>query len=192
MAYNYEYPYADMSRANVDWLLNEMKELKTTVDTLIEEFADVDAIVSTCNAYTDEQVTILRQLIASNTSSIQNLSNRLDSNINSLTNLIADTELAIMVDVNNKYVRNQQAIAQQWTDMVNYINSQLLDVKVRNFFTGELTTIQAMFDYLSRFHLVDAATYTEVTGLNTYAYYEAKNKTYEEVTVDSKNFFEVP
>ena len=192
MAYNYEYPYADMSRANVDWLLNEMKELKATVDTLIEEFADVDAIVATCNAYTDSQIQTVKALISANTASITTLSNRLDTDINSLTNLIADTETSIMVDVNQKYIRNQQAIAQQWTDMVNYINSQLLEVKVRNFFTGELTTIQAMFDYLSRFHLTDAATYTEVTGLNTYAYYEAKNKTYKEVTMDSKNFFEVP
>lgn len=34
MAYNYEYPYADMSRGNVDWLLNEMKALKKQVEEI--------------------------------------------------------------------------------------------------------------------------------------------------------------
>lgn len=34
MAYNYEYPYADLSRANVDWLLNEMKALKKQVEEI--------------------------------------------------------------------------------------------------------------------------------------------------------------
>ena len=34
MAYNYEYPYADLSRANVDWLLNEMKALRAQVEEI--------------------------------------------------------------------------------------------------------------------------------------------------------------
>lgn len=34
MAYNYEYPYADMSRGNVDWLLNEMKALKRQLEEI--------------------------------------------------------------------------------------------------------------------------------------------------------------
>ena len=34
MAYNYEYPYADMSRSNIDWLLNEMKALSAKVDEI--------------------------------------------------------------------------------------------------------------------------------------------------------------
>ena len=34
MAYNYEYPYADMSRGNVDWLLNEMKALRAQVEEI--------------------------------------------------------------------------------------------------------------------------------------------------------------
>ena len=34
MAYNYEYPYADLSRANVDGLLNEMKALRAQVEEI--------------------------------------------------------------------------------------------------------------------------------------------------------------
>ena len=34
MAYNYEYPYADMSRSNIDWLLNEMKSLRAQVEAI--------------------------------------------------------------------------------------------------------------------------------------------------------------
>ena len=34
MAYNYEYPYADMSSGNVDWLLNEMKALRAQVEEI--------------------------------------------------------------------------------------------------------------------------------------------------------------
>ena len=192
MAYNYEYPYADLSRSNVDWLLNEMKDLKSLVDKMIEEYGNINEIVATCKKYTDDQISELKTLVDANTTGLVAINNRLTNTINDLTTLIDATETAILIDINNKYVRNQQAIAQQWTDMVNYINNQVIDIKVRNFFTGQLTSIQAMFDYLAHFHLDDAATYTEVTGLNTYAYYEAKNKTYEEVTMDSKTFFEVP
>ena len=192
MAYNYEYPYADLSRSNIDWLLNEIKNLKSLVERMIEEYGNVNQIVSTCNSYTDDQVAELKALIEANTSGLVSVNNRLTNTINDLTTLIDATETAILIDVNNKYVRNQQAIAQQWSDMIDYITNQVIDIKVRNFFTGQLTSIQAMFDYLAHFHLDDAATYSEVSGLNTYAYYEAKNKTYEEVTMDSKTFFEVP
>lgn len=34
MAYNYEYPYADMSRTNIDWLLHEMKSLRAQVEEI--------------------------------------------------------------------------------------------------------------------------------------------------------------
>ena len=40
MAYNYEYPYADLSRANIDWLLNEFKAFKARLDDLYSHAAD--------------------------------------------------------------------------------------------------------------------------------------------------------
>lgn len=40
MAYNYEYPYADLSRANIDWLLNEFKAFKARLDDLYSSAAD--------------------------------------------------------------------------------------------------------------------------------------------------------
>ena len=40
MAYNYEYPYADLSRANIDWLLNEFKAFKERLDDLYSQAAD--------------------------------------------------------------------------------------------------------------------------------------------------------
>lgn len=39
MAYNYEYPYADMSRSNIDWLLNEMKSLRAQVEEIYSDAA---------------------------------------------------------------------------------------------------------------------------------------------------------
>lgn len=35
MAYNYEYPYTDPSRANADWILNRIRELTSTIDNFV-------------------------------------------------------------------------------------------------------------------------------------------------------------
>lgn len=191
MAYNYEYPYADLSRANTDWLLNEMKKVKSTLEQLIEEFADAEAILGRANEYTDTQCDALRVLIEANAERIETVNSSLSTTIEALGSLVNDQDLRLEEMIDSNMLRNQQELIAQWNRTVEYVDNHLASAKVRNFFTGELTSIQAMFDYLSRLHLENAGTYTEVSGINTYAYYEAKNQTYEYVTMNSKTFFEV-
>lgn len=37
MAYNYEYPYTDAQRGNLDWIINTMKDITSNIDELIEQ-----------------------------------------------------------------------------------------------------------------------------------------------------------
>ena len=191
MAYNYEYPYADLSRGNVDWLLSEMKRISETLNQLIDEFKDAEAILGRANEYTDEQCRVLRNMIQTTNTRVESINQTLTRNIDALAAFVNDQDLRLEEMIDTNMLRTQQQFVEQWNATVDYVDNHLAAAKVRNFFTGELTSIQAMFDYLSRLHLEDAGTYTEVSGLNTYAYYEAKNQTYEYVTMNSKPFFEV-
>lgn len=42
MAYNYEYPYTDPNRTNIDWILNKIKELEDRVAELEERVAALE------------------------------------------------------------------------------------------------------------------------------------------------------
>lgn len=93
--------------------------------------------------------------------------NYIDSQIDSVN---ARTDAAI--SANNVYIFDQ-------------IAKDLIDVKVINYFTGELVTIQEMFDYLCQFHLTNAITYSQLsTRQKTYDELAALNITYTELAIN--------
>ena len=88
--------------------------------------------------------------------------------VNALTDL--------KIEQNNEYILDRVA-------------EGIVNVKVLNYFTGELITVQDMFNYLSEFHLENPITYTELAAANiTYTAYAALNMTYTELAVKGKSF----
>ena len=184
MAHNYEYPYTDPNRYNSDWLLNKMKELEGRLDGIVEEAVRITKI------YVDErlagyqaQITAIKLEIDKLYKQDDEISAEIVQQVSRLEGLISDAERkaeSLFVISNNRtdlqIQRNNEYIFHEIEDNI------LANITVINYFTGENTTVQDMFDYLASLHLQNAITYTELANKNlTYNALIEKNITYTEL-----------
>ena len=184
MAYNYEYPYTDPNRYNADWLLNKMKELEGHLDGILEE------ALKLTKEYVDIRLSEYQAQIAQIRNEIQAVSDRTDGiseemvqQVARLEGLISDAERnaeSLFIIANNrtdmKIDRNNEYIFREIEDNI------LANITVINYFTGEHTTVQDMFDYLASLHLQNAITYNGLRDKNlTYAELISKRITYTEL-----------
>lgn len=184
MAYNYEYPYTDPNRYNADWLLNKMKELEGRLDGIVEE------TLALTKTYVDNRLETYQSLIESIRREIVEVSQRTDT----LSVHVADEVLRLeakILDAERK-AESLFIIANNRTDLQiernnEYIFREIEDnilgnITVINYFTGERTTVQAMFDYLAMLHLQNAITYNGLRDKNlTYTELIAKSISYTEL-----------
>lgn len=184
MAYNYEYPYTDPNRYNADWLLNKMKELEGRLDGIVEEALRLTKI------YVDErlagyqaQISDIKREINKLYAQDDEISAEIVRQVARLEDLIADAESkaeSLFIISNNRtdlqIQRNNEYIFHEIEDNI------LANITVINYFTGENTTVQDMFDYLASLHLQNAITYTEFADKNlTYNALIGKSITYTEL-----------
>lgn len=184
MAYNYEYPYTDPNRYNADWLINKMKELERRLDGIVEE-----ALART-KVYVDERLVTYQTQIAEIRREIKDVSDRTGElsaemirQVMRLEELIADAERkaeSLFTIANARtdlqIERNNEYIFQEIDDNI------LGNITVINYFSGERTTVQDMFDYLASLHLQNAITYDGLLDKNlTYTELIAKSITYTEL-----------
>lgn len=184
MAYNYEYPYTDPNRYNADWLLNKMKELEGRLDGIVEETLNLT------KEYVDERLAGYQAQILEIRREIKTLSDRDDEisedllrQVNRLEGLISDAEQkseSLFIIANNRtdlqIQRNNEYIFREIEDNI------LSNITVINYFTGEHTTVQDMFDYLASLHLQNAITYNGLRDKNlTYTELAAKSISYTEL-----------
>ena len=184
MAYNYEYPYTDPNRYNADWLLNKMKELEGRLDGILEEALQLT------KEYVDTRLSEYQAQIAQIRKEIQAVSDRTDviseeivRQVVRLEELISDAERqaeSLFIIANNRtdlqIERNNEYIFREIEDNI------LANITVINYFTGEHTTVQDMFDYLASLHLQNAISYDGLRDKNlTYTELIAKSITYTEL-----------
>ena len=184
MAYNYEYPYTDSNRYNADWLLNKMKELEGRLDGILEE------ALKLTKEYVDRRLSEYQEQIAQIRKEIQAVSDRTDElsaemvqQVMRLEGLISDAERqaeSLFIIANNRtdlqIERNNEYIFREIEDNI------LANITVINYFTGERTTVQNMFDYLASLHLENAITYNGLRDKNlTYTELINKRITYTEL-----------
>lgn len=72
----------------------------------------------------------------------------LDTKIYNLGESLKDI-MDLKIEENNEYIFES-------------IASEIIGIKVLNYFTGEKVTVQEMFDYLAQFHVADGITVTEL------------------------------
>ena len=184
MAYNFEYPYTDPNRYNADWLLNKMKELEARLDGIVEE-----TLVLTKN-YVDSrletyqsQIDSIRREILSVSQKTDTLSEHVTDEVLRLESKILEAEReaqSLFIIANNRtdlqIERNNEYIFREIEDNI------LGNITVINYFTGERTTVQDMFNYLASLHLQNAITYNGLRDKNiTYTEMIAKSITYTEL-----------
>lgn len=176
-----KYPYTDFHEMNLDWLLEEMKALDAKVDAAI---ADITATVeANVKAYIDEELADLNREFA-----------QLKLEFADVKHATEDMEAfiaAYVIDVNARldglktYIDNQIISTNSRTDaliasnnemIISQLSETLRSLTVINYFTGQETSMQDMFNYLAMLHLNDsidydtmaqrAKTYTYLAGLN--------------------------
>ena len=190
-----KYPYTDFHELNLDWLLDRMckleDELNDALETLSTEIYN--------QVMTDLQPTL---------TGLRNDLNALTNDYNTLRGQFEelDTEFdAFTAHVNSQiislqnYVDAQAAACNEYTNLRiaqnnDYILSELTQylsqIKVINFFTGELVSIQNMFDYLASLHATDALDYdTMALRAKTYTELAAFNKTYTELVMSGNTWY---
>ena len=85
--------------------------------------------------------------------------------------------MALLIQQNNEYLLSE---------METYLNQ----IKVINYFTGELVTIQDMFNYLASLHLTDSIDYDEMAlRAKTYSQLALLNITYTNLALHGNTLY---
>ena len=191
MVFN-EYPYTDFHELNLDWLIQEMKDLDERIDGLHDELkaeltAELTVYVNNRLAVTEAKFEVLKAdvehelgVIEANFNLLRGQFADLDQTMNDyidyINGRIADIQAEISADIAGVNARTDALIASNNEYLLSVMSTYLSQIKVINFFTGELVSIQDMFNYLAGLHLTDsidydtmalrAKTYTDLANLN--------------------------
>ena len=188
MAYNYEYPYTDPNRYNSDWILSKMKDIEARLDGIVEE------TVRQTKIYVDKQLEFYQDQVNDVIAQFHDLEKLVDNSINAI-----DDKLLASIEAMDKKVEDVRKEAQTLfieanarTDTLIRQNNEyifreiedniLSNITVINYFTGERTSVQDMFDYLAQFHLESSINYNQLAEKNiTVSELIAKRITYTEL-----------
>ena len=187
-----KYPYTDLHELNLDWLIQQMKDLEHRIDGLHDELkaeltAELTVYVNDRLAVTEAKFAVLKAdvehelgVIEANFNLLRGQFADLDQTMNDyidyINGRIADIQAEISADIAGVNARTDALIASNNEYLLSVMSTYLSQIKVINFFTGELVSIQDMFNYLAGLHLTDsidydtmalrAKTYTDLANLN--------------------------
>lgn len=200
-----QFPYSNFHELNLDWILQKIKELDEKVDSI------EDRILKQANAYTDQQISILRRdfaeleadftafksdinaqfaaYTAKQDKAFSDYQKLVNANIDLLEQEIRDAraELKTMLRQANAYT--DASMSMLLLQLPDIITKNIKNAKVYNLLTGKYVTIQAMFDFLCLFHAPGALTCTGVFERNnTCTEIQQYNNTCNEFITDARNF----
>ena len=187
-----KYPYTDIHELNLDWIIQQMKDLDHRIDGLHDELkqeltAELTVYVNDRLAVTEAKFAVLKAdvehelgVIEANFNLLRGQFADLDQTMNDyidyINGRITDIQAEISADIAGVNARTDALIASNNEYLLSQMSQYLSQIKVINFFTGELVSIQDMFNYLAGLHLTDsidydtmalrAKTYTDLANLN--------------------------
>ncbi len=158
--------------------IEQLGRVCTKINEVIESMNNLSVdILGQANAYTDAKVAgfqiqvdqiiaefnrIVAEIEADNTEFKQEVNDKIDE-LEREVDYFNQALIATTEAINN---RTDIAIAQNNESLLAQMRTYLANILVVNFITGEEMSIQDMFDFLCKYHLEDALTYTELGTKN--------------------------
>ena len=196
--FQHGWPYSNFHDLNLDWILQKIQEYEERLDGIVDE------AVAQANAYTDQKISEFRNdfndlvaevkqevadMLATVDNAIEDLTQEQQqfiedatTKINAINSRVDELENSISASVEGMRAYTNQAIRDNNEMLYEYIESELIDVHVVDYFTGQEVTIQEMLDKLAQFHLQNPLTYNQFAGKEiTYAEVSALNATYAQL-----------
>ena len=180
-----KYPYTDFHELNLDWILGELKRLQERIDNfeinIMDQVKDyVDTQVRDFEAFVTDEIN-------NQNSTIDAFKNYIERQLDIMQTEISYWDAKLEADIAGVNQRTDLRIQQNNEYIISYMSQMLRDLTVLNYFTGDETSIQDMFDYLAQFHLADAINYNQLYAKNnTYTQLLGYNMTYTQL-VNSGN-----
>lgn len=205
LPWNIKFPTQNGEMINLDWIISEVKRLNQNLDELearvleaalkatkeyvdVElaeirrEFAQLEADMVAMKAYFDEQVQTLQNDYTSFT-------NYVNLQISLLNNRISEFDQTIKNDIIGVNALTDLKIQQNNEYILDQVAQGLVNLKVVNYFTGQVVTVQEMFNTLAELHLENPITFNELaTSGITYNDLAALSMTYTELAIKGKSF----
>lgn len=184
-----KYPYTDLHELNLDWILSKIRELEARIENITED------ILALAKAYTDEQIAIVQGNIDTLAADVNAFKITINDKVDTLNaetvarlDALDQNVIDLYTYVDNQIVianaRTDQAIENAKNDIYEHMMQELGRIKVINYFTGDLISVQEMFNYLATLHATDGITYTQLDGRNkTYSALAALNLTYTDIVM---------
>ena len=190
-----KYPYTDFHELNLDWLLDRMRKLEDELNDALETLSKeiFDEVMSEINPklkqMQDEMTGLQNDFTA-----LRGQFEGLDKDFDDFTAYVNGQLLYLQ-----NYVDAQAAACNAYTNtaieqnnivLLDTMQQYLSQIKVINFFTGELVSIQDMFDYLASLHTSDSLDYdTMAARAKTYTELASFNKTYTELVMNGNTWY---
>lgn len=182
-----KYPYTDFHELNLDWLIAQMKALEEHVDNTYNELynrlsTDLKAYIDTEIADVLSEFTLLKAEFAALGLRFEQLNDVFDAFELEINGKINALNARITAEIQGVNDRTDILIASNNEFIMEHMGEELRNLKVLNFFNGELVPVQDMFNYLANLHLTDGISYNQINARGyTYGSIEALNLTYSDI-----------
>lgn len=194
-----KYPYTDMENLNLDWVIETINKVDTDLSGIREDCERIareaaqkvaDALILQVDQKISDLTGVVNNLVNDYTAFKRDVNDEMAAYITVIDGKIAD--MVAQIAGFKTYIDTKVQASNNLTDIkIAHNNAYIFDVithelvpqlTVRDYFSGELVSIQDMFNTLAQLHVTDGIDYQTLTARNkTYAEVAALNITYEDL-----------
>lgn len=194
-----KYPYTDMENLNLDWVIQTINKVDTDLSGIREDCERIareaaqevaDALILQVDQKISDLTGVVNGLVADYTAFKRDVNDEMAAYITVIDGKIAD--MIAQIAGFRTYIDTKVQASDNLTDIkIARNNAYIFDVithelvpqlTVRDYFSGDLVSIQDMFNTLAQLHITDGIDYQTLTSRNkTYAEVAALNITYEDL-----------